>query len=109
MIKVVELVNEKIIIAQVQILEEEPRVCLRKSYVAVKIKNGTTLKEYPYYAQENSCLINSSNILTIYDPSEKLLKMYTDLVTEIYIDLADSEDEDASAILRAFYDEDEIE
>lgn len=104
MIKVIELINEKIIIAQIQILETEPKLCFRKAYVVNKIKNGIVLKEYPQYAQENSCLINSNNILTIYDPSEKLLKMYTDLVTEIYIDIADGEDDSAISILNAFYD-----
>jgi hypothetical protein len=80
---------------------------VRKSYTINKLKNGIVLKEYPLYADTNSFIFDSSNILTIYSPSDKIIEMYTELVTEIYIEDSIVDEDDATAILNTLFDDDD--
>jgi hypothetical protein len=67
------LKNGTYLIAKYEELDEEPSCYLTNCY---KIKNEDELEEFPQYSFERDCLLNSSELLTIFEPNEKILELY---------------------------------
>jgi hypothetical protein len=107
-IKVVELVSGNLLIGYIDFLEQEPSIYLRNCYSINKKTSGYILVNYPLYADTHDVIFDSTSVFTIYDPDKTLLKRYIAMVGVIHSDMS-SEEEDATAILKTLYDEEEYE
>ena len=70
-IQVIQLVSGDHILADVEQLEEEPNCYLKDAYL---IKEDGTLVEWPLYSAERGALIYSSQIVTISEPDNEIVK-----------------------------------
>ena len=73
------------LIGELEELEEEPRMYLKNCYRIVGGRPKQTpwkLEAFPLYMDENSCLLNSENILTAGSPDPKVLAKYLEHIKE---------------------------
>lgn len=72
---VIELINNKIIIADIEELDEEPS-CFLKNCREIIHGKEIELKKWPRYTDETDTLIYSNRIVTISTPSEEIAALY---------------------------------
>ena len=73
---VMELINNKIIIADVEELDEEPSCYLKNCREIIDIDGTITFRKWPMYTDETDTLIYSNRIVTISTPSEEVSTLY---------------------------------
>ncbi len=73
---VLELINNKIIVADVEELDEEPSCFLKNCRQIIDLDGSLTLKKWPLYTDETDTLIYSNRIVSISTPSDELANLY---------------------------------
>lgn len=73
---VIELINDKIIVADIEELGEEPSCFLKNSRELIDIDGIITFKKWPMYTDETDTLIYSNRIVTISTPSDEVASLY---------------------------------
>ena len=72
-LNVIELINGKIIVADVEELDEEPS-CYMKN--CREVVNDTELIKWPKYTDEVSVLIYANRIITMSEPTDTMTELY---------------------------------
>jgi small nuclear ribonucleoprotein (snRNP)-like protein len=73
---VIELVNNKVVVADVEELDEEPS-CFLKNCREIIDKDGTiSFRKWPQYTDETDTLIYSNRIVSISTPSDEVANLY---------------------------------
>jgi len=73
---VMELINNKFIIADVEELDEEPSCYLKNCREIIDTDGTITFRKWPMYTDETDTLIYSNRIVTISTPSEEVATLY---------------------------------
>jgi small nuclear ribonucleoprotein (snRNP)-like protein len=72
---VIELINNTVVVADVEELDEEPS-CFLKNCREIIQGDELTLRKWPRYTDETDTLIYSNRIVTISTPSEEIAALY---------------------------------
>jgi hypothetical protein len=85
-VALVQLVNNSYVICDLELLEEEPCYYMKNAY---EIKedpllgfNGVQLVKYPKYTEDEGCLMHTEKIITMVDPSPKIVESYMKVIGE---------------------------
>jgi hypothetical protein len=73
---VIELINDKIIIADVEELDEEPSCFLKNCREIIDVDGTITFRKWPLYTDESDTLIYSKRIISISTPSDEVASLY---------------------------------
>jgi small nuclear ribonucleoprotein (snRNP)-like protein len=73
---VIELINNKIVVADVEELDEEPSCFLKNCREIIDIDGTMTFKKWPLYTDETDTLIYSNRIVSISTPSDEVANLY---------------------------------
>tara|TARA_B100000902_G_C27266813_1_gene893997 strand:- start:549 stop:800 length:252 start_codon:yes stop_codon:yes gene_type:complete len=73
---VIELINNKIIVSDIEELDEEPSCFLKNSREIIDNDGTITFKKWPMYTDETDTLIYSNRIVTISTPSDEVASLY---------------------------------
>jgi len=73
---VIELINNKLIVADVEELDEEPSCFLKNCREIIETDGTITFRKWPMYTDETDTLIYSNRIVTISTPSEEVATLY---------------------------------
>jgi hypothetical protein len=73
---VIELINDKIIIADVEELDEEPSCFLKNCREILDVDGTITFRKWPLYTDESDTLIYSKRIISISTPSDEVASLY---------------------------------
>ena len=73
---VIELINEKIVVADIEELGEEPSCFLKNCREIIDIDGTITFRKWPMYTDETDTLIYSNRIITISTPSDEIASLY---------------------------------
>lgn len=74
-VSLIILKSETVLVAQTEQLEYEPRCVLKQPY-AVSGSTNVALKPWPAYTDDQHILLHSDSLLTVCEPSDKVLKAY---------------------------------
>jgi len=73
---VIELINEKIVVADIEELDEEPSCFLKNCREIIDTDGTITFRKWPMYTDETDTLIYSNRIITISTPSDEVESLY---------------------------------
>lgn len=73
---VLELINNKIIVADVEELDEEPSCFLKNCREIIDVDGTITFRKWPLYTDETDTLIYSKRIISISTPSDEVANLY---------------------------------
>jgi|TARA_Y100000289_G_scaffold8520_1_gene7578 small nuclear ribonucleoprotein (snRNP)-like protein len=73
---VIELVNNKVVVADVEELDEEPSCFLKNCREIIDIDGTITFRKWPLYTDETDTLIYSNRIVSISTPSDEVSNLY---------------------------------
>jgi hypothetical protein len=73
---VIELINDKIIVADVEELDEEPSCFLKNCREIIDVDGTITFRKWPLYTDESDTLIYSKRIISISTPSDEVASLY---------------------------------
>ena len=73
---VIELVNNKVVVADVEELDEEPSCFLKNCREIIDIDGTITFRKWPLYTDETDTLIYSNRIVSISTPSGEVSNLY---------------------------------
>ena len=77
---VIELINNKIIVADVEELDEEPSCFLKNCREIIDTDGTISFRKWPQYTDETDTLIYSNRIVTISIPSEEVTSQYKKVI-----------------------------
>lgn len=77
---VIELVNNKVIIADVEELDEEPSCFLKNCREIIDTDGTITFRKWPLYTDETDTLIYSNRIVSISTPSDEVANLYKKII-----------------------------
>ena len=77
---VIELVNNKIVVADVEELDEEPSCFLKNCREIIDIDGTITFRKWPLYTDETDTLIYSNRIVSISTPSDEVSNLYKKVI-----------------------------
>jgi|TARA_R100000005_G_C4984825_1_gene193455 small nuclear ribonucleoprotein (snRNP)-like protein len=77
---VIELINNKIIVADVEELDEEPSCFLKNCREIIDTDGTISFRKWPQYTDETDTLIYSNRIVTISTPSEEVTSQYKKVI-----------------------------
>ena len=77
---VIELINNKIIVADVEGLDEEPSCFLKNCREIIDTDGTISFRKWPQYTDETDTLIYSNRIVTISTPSEEVTSQYKKVI-----------------------------
>lgn len=77
---VIELINNKIIVADVEELDEEPSCFLKNCREIIDTDGTISFRKWPQYTDETDTLIYSNRIVTISTPSEEITSQYKKVI-----------------------------
>lgn len=73
---VIELINNKIVVADVEELDEEPSCFLKNCREIIDVDGTITFRKWPLYTDETDTLIYSKRIISISTPSDEVANLY---------------------------------
>ena len=73
---VIELINQKIVVADIEELDEEPSCFLKNCREIIDNDGIITFRKWPMYTDETDTLIYSNRIITISTPSDEVASLY---------------------------------
>ena len=77
---VIELVNNKIVVADVEELDEEPSCFLKNCREIIDTDGTITFRKWPLYTDETDTLIYSNRIVSISTPSDEVANLYKKVI-----------------------------
>jgi len=77
---VLELINNKIIVADVEELDEEPSCFLKNCREIIDVDGTITFRKWPLYTDETDTLIYSKRIISISTPSDEVANLYKKVI-----------------------------
>ena len=77
---VIELINNKIIVADVEELDEEPSCFLKNCREIIDTDGTISFRKWLQYTDETDTLIYSNRIVTISTPSEEVTSQYKKVI-----------------------------
>jgi len=73
---VIELINNKVVVADVEELDEEPSCFLKNCREIIDIDGTISFRKWPQYTDETDTLIYSNRIVSISSPSDEVASLY---------------------------------
>ncbi len=73
---VIELINNKVVVADVEELDEEPSCFLKNCREIIDIDGTISFRKWPQYTDETDTLIYSNRIVSISSPSDEVESLY---------------------------------
>ena len=73
---VIELINNKVVVADVEELDEEPSCFLKNCREIIDIDDTISFRKWPQYTDETDTLIYSNRIVSISTPSDEVASLY---------------------------------
>ena len=73
---VIELINNAIVVADIEELDEEPSCFLKNCREIIDTDGDIKLRKWPLYTDETDTLIYSNRIVTISTPSDEIAALY---------------------------------
>ena len=73
---VVELINNSIVVADIEELDEEPSCFLKNCRELIEVDGEIQFRKWPRYTDETDTLIYSNRIVTISTPSDEIAALY---------------------------------
>ena len=77
---VIELINNKVVVADVEELDEEPSCFLKNCREIIDIDGTITFRKWPLYTDETDTLIYSNRIVSISTPSDEVANLYKKVI-----------------------------
>ena len=77
---VIELINNKVVVADVEELDEEPSCFLKNCREIIDIDGTITFRKWPLYTDETDTLIYSNRIVSISTPSDEVSNLYKKVI-----------------------------
>lgn len=77
---VIELINNKVVIADVEELDEEPSCFLKNCREIIDTDGTISFRKWPLYTDETDTLIYSNRIVSISTPSDEVANLYKKVI-----------------------------
>ena len=84
-VAVLQLINDRYIICDLEMLEEEPCYYLKNSYEVIDNgypKNDVKFVKYPKFTEDEGCLMHTDKIITMIDPEPRIIELYMKVIGE---------------------------
>jgi hypothetical protein len=83
-VALVQLVNNSYVICDLELLEEEPCYYLKNAYEVNEsdLNNEVYFTKYPKYTEDEGCLMHTEKIITMIDPSPRIVEKYMKVIGE---------------------------
>lgn len=77
---VIELINNKVVVADVEELDEEPSCFLKNCREIIDTDGTISFRKWPLYTDETDTLIYSNRIVSISTPSDEVANLYKKVI-----------------------------
>lgn len=80
-IALVQLVNNSYVICDLELLEEEPCYYLKNAYeIKESASDEVEFVRYPKFTDDEGCLMHTEKIITMIDPSPRIVESYMKVI-----------------------------